>query len=73
MATTKQPTKPEPKAEPPKPKTPSIGYRCELISASEAETVAGILNELGADGWELVALRQIGFARDLYIFKRQNA
>jgi len=71
MATAKQ-AKPEPKAEPPKPKTPTVGYRCEMISASDPETVAGLLNELGADGWELVALRQVGMARDLYIFKRQG-
>lgn len=72
MATAKQ-AKPAPKAEPPKPKTPSVGYRCEMISASDAETVAAILNQLGAEGWELVALRQVDFARQLYIFKRQNA
>ena len=72
MATTKQATKPAPKAEPPKPKTPSVGYRCEMISASEPEAVADILNALGAEGWELIALRQVDFARQLYIFKRSN-
>jgi hypothetical protein len=55
------------------PKVPSVEYRVELISASDEATIQGILNQHGAQGWALIALRQIGFARDLYIFRRGPA
>ena len=62
----------KPKSEPPPPraKTASIAYRVELVSLSDAATIAAFLNQIGAEGWDLVATRQIGFARDLYIFKQ---
>lgn len=59
----------KPKSEP-QPKAPRIEYTVVTAGGSGTQSIAALLNEYGAQNWDLVAVRTIGFATDLLIFKR---